>query len=97
MDRAELEYRELEYREWVGRWIDQFMFLFHEQPDLVLAENARALELGSAGDLPEEVLELFRIDVENVRENPEEFVRLAQCSYAAAFRTIGDLLRGRTP
>ena len=86
----------MEYRDWVGRWADLLIVNFHQRSDAVLTENARALELGSAGDLPEEVLELFRVDVERVREHPEETVRLLQASYAATFRTLLDLLRVRT-
>ena len=81
---------------WTSRWADHLIDAFHEDSDAILARHAEALDLGRMDGLPDEVLELFRIDLERVRDNPEGAVRLLQASYEATFRTIQDLLRTGT-
>ena len=87
---------EVSSQEWIDRWADHLIQAFHHDSDAILARHAEALELGRLDGLPDEVLELFRIDLERVRDNPEGAVRLLQASYEATFRTIQDLLRKGT-
>ena len=84
---------ELNSSEWINRWSDHLMTAFHEDCDAVLARNAEAIELGHMDGLPDDVLALFRINLEGTRENPEATILLLQASYEAAFRTIQDFLR----
>ncbi len=79
--------------DWINRWSDHLMVAFHEDSDAVLARNAEAIEMGSMEGLPDDVLALFRINIEGTRDNPEGTVRLLQASYEAAFRTIEGFLR----
>ena len=76
---------------WISRWGDHLIRAFHQESDAILARNAEAIELGDT-DLPEEILELFRIDVERTKENPEGMIRLVQASYSATFQTIGEMV-----
>ena len=84
---------ELNSGEWINRWSDHLMTAFHEDSDAVLARNAEAIELGHMDGLPDEVLVLFRVNLEGIRDNPEMTVRLLQASYEATFGTIHDFLR----
>ena len=79
--------------DWINRWSDHLMTAFHDDSDAVLARNAEAIELDYMDGLPDEVLALFRINLEGIRDNPGGTVRLLQASYEAAFRTIQDFLR----
>ena len=88
---------ESEFQYWVGKWTDHLIDILQNDIDVILAHNAEALEFGDAGELPEEVLTLFRIGVERTRNEPETAIRFAQASYAATFRVIRDLLQGRNP
>ena len=84
---------EFNSHDWINRCSDHLMAAFHEDSDAVLARNAEAIELGCMDGLPDDVLALFRINLEAVRDNPEMTVRLLQASYEAAFRTTRDFLR----
>ena len=84
---------ELDSNAWIERWSDHLMKVFHEDSDAVLARNAEAIELGHMDGLPDEVLALFRINLEGTREDPEGTILLLQASYEAAFRTIKNFLR----
>ena len=84
---------ELNSVEWINRWSDHLMMAFHEDADAVLARNAEAIELGHMDGWPDDVLALFRINLEGTRQNPEGTILLLQASYEAAFRTIQDFLR----
>ena len=83
----------LDSYDWIDRWSDHLMKAFHEDSDAVLARNAEAIEMGSMAGFPDDVLVLFRINIEGTRDNPEGTVRLLQASYEAAFRTIDDFRR----
>ena len=84
---------ELNSGEWINRWSDHLRTAFHEDFDAVLARNAEAIEWGHMDGLPDDVLALFRVNLEGTRENPEGTVRLFQASSEAAFRPIQDFLR----
>ena len=73
---------------WISRWTDHLIDAFHLDSDAILARNAEALELGYLEGVPDEVLVLFHIDVEGVRENPEGTIRLLQSSYEATLRLV---------
>ena len=79
--------------DWINRWSDHLMVAFHEDSDAVLARNAEAIEMGSMEGLPDDVLALFRINIEGTRDNPEGTVRLLQASYEAEVATVQDFLR----
>ena len=84
---------EFNSHDWIDRWSDHLMKVFHEDSDAVLARNAEAIEMGSMDGLPDGVLALFRINLEGTGENPEGTILLLQASYEAAFRTIEDFLQ----
>ena len=84
---------ELDSNSWIDRWSDHSMTAFDDDSDAVLARNAEAIELGHMDGLPDDVLALFRVNLEGIRDNPEMTVRLLQASYEATFRTIQDFLR----
>ncbi len=83
---------DMESGPWIDRWADHLIHAFHEDSDAILARNAEALELGRLDGMPDWALELFRIDLERIRKNPEGVVRLLQASYEASFRTIFEIL-----
>ncbi len=83
---------ELDSNAWIDLWSDHLMTAFDDS-DAVLARNAEAIELGHMDGLPDDVLALFRMNLEGIRDNPEMTVRLLQASYEATFRTIQDFLR----
>ena len=80
------------YQSWVERWLDHLLSCLSDDSGSVLADHARSLELGDPGDLPPEVLHLFRIDLEASRRDPEWDIRLLQASYAATFTVIRELV-----
>ena len=83
----------LDSHAWIDRWSDHLMKAFHDDSDAVFARNAEAIEMGSMAGFPDDVLLLFHINLEGVRDDPEGTIRLLQASYEAAFRTIQDFLR----
>ena len=85
------------YASWVDRWLDHLLDAHDLHTPTILANNARALELGDAGQLPVTVLPLFRIDLEALRSDPEWAASRLQASYAATFRVIQEMLVRGTP
>ena len=61
---------EREYAPWVDRWLDHLLDAYDHDIPSILAENARAIELDDAGELPASVLPLFSIDLEALRSGP---------------------------
>ena len=69
------------------------MVAFPEDSNAGLARNAEAIEMGCMGGLPSNLLALFRINLEGIRDDPEMTVRLLQASYEAEVATVQDFLR----
>ena len=85
-----------EYASWVDRWLDHLLDAYDHSTPAILANNARALELGDPGQLPSTVLPLFRIDLEALRSDPEWAASRLQASCAATFRVIREMLSVKT-
>ena len=80
---------------WTGRWTDHLIDAFHLDSDAILARHAETLKLGYLEGVHDDVLVLFRIDVEGARENPEGTLRLLQVSYEATLRLVTTFSRVR--
>ena len=85
-----------EFATWVDRYLDHLLDAYDHDTPAILADNARALELGDQGQLPPTVLPLFRIDLEALRSDPEWAATRLQASYAATFRVIQEMLAVKT-
>ena len=85
-----------EFATWVDRYLDHLLDAYDHDTPTILADNARALELGDPGQLPPSALPLFKIDLEGTRVNPEWANRMIQSSYAATFRVIREMLAVKT-